>query len=110
MDGALKLWAVIVAVGAINYLARLSFIEFFAQRRVPALLAQARRYVPVAMHTALLLPMMLATSIGAAPELGPRVPAAIFAAVVAYYTRSTLRTLGAGMAALWLLQALSGAR
>ena len=36
--------------------------------------------------------------------------AMIFAAVVAYYTRSTLRTLGAGMAALWLLQALSGAR
>jgi branched-subunit amino acid transport protein len=105
MDGALKLWLVIVVVGALNYLARLSFIEFFAQRRVPPLLARALRYVPVAMLTALVLPMVLSPAMGAAPEFGPRIPAAIVAAVVAFHTRSTPKTLGAGMAALWLIEA-----
>ncbi len=105
MDGALKLWLMIVVVGALNYLARLSFIEFFAQRRVPPLLARALRYVPVAMLTALVLPMVLSPAMGAAPEFGPRIPSAIVAAVVAFHTRSTPKTLGAGMAALWLIEA-----
>jgi branched-subunit amino acid transport protein len=34
----------------------------------------------------------------------PRVAAALIATAVAFATRSTLATLGAGMAALWLLQ------
>ena len=38
MEGALKLWIVIVAVGALNYLSRLSFIAFFASREMPPLL------------------------------------------------------------------------
>ena len=41
MDGALKLWAVVVIVGALNYLSRLSFIAIFARRHEPALLARA---------------------------------------------------------------------
>ena len=32
MEGALKLWAVILAVGALNYASRLSFIALFARR------------------------------------------------------------------------------
>ena len=43
---------------------------------------------------------------GAATDFAtPRVAAALVAAAVAFATRSTLKTLGAGMAALWLLQA-----
>ena len=42
MDGALKLWAVVVIVGALNYLSRLSFIAIFARRHLPA-----RRAPPV---------------------------------------------------------------
>jgi branched-subunit amino acid transport protein len=45
MDATLKLWAVIFAVGAINYLSRLSFIAFFARRAMPPLLERALRYV-----------------------------------------------------------------
>ena len=41
MEAALKLWAVIFAVGALNYLSRLSFIAFFAKRSMPPLLARA---------------------------------------------------------------------
>jgi branched-subunit amino acid transport protein len=104
MEAALKLWTVILAVGALNYLSRLSFIALFARRTMPPLLARALRYVPPAMLTALILPMVV-DSHGAAADFGtPRVAAAVIAAAVAFATRSTLGTLGAGMAALWLLQ------
>jgi len=107
MEGALKLWVVIVAVGALNYLSRVSFIAFFANREMPALLARALRFVPAAMLTALVLPMVLAPSwAGTIAGVNPRIPAAIAAAVVAYLTRSTLKTLATGMGALWLLEAV----
>ena len=106
MEGALKLWIVIVAVGALNYLSRLSFIAFFASREMPPLLARALRFVPAAMLTALVLPMVLTPSAaGTLAGVNPRIPAAIVAAVVAYFARSTLKTLGSGMATLWLLEA-----
>lgn len=104
MDGTLKLWLVIVAVGALNYLSRLSFIALFARRAMPPALARALKYVPAAMLTALILPMIVDWK-GAAGDLAtPRVAAALIAAAVAFVTRSTLQTLGAGMVALWLLQ------
>lgn len=106
MDGALKLWIVILAVGALNYLSRLSFIAIFANREMPPLLARALKFVPAAMLTALVLPMVLSPSAaGALGGVNPRIPAAIVAAVVAFHTHSTLKTLGAGMATLWLLEA-----
>ena len=59
MDATLKLWVVIVVVGALNYLSRLSFIALFARRSMPPLLARALKYVPAAMLTALILPMIV---------------------------------------------------
>ena len=107
MDATLKLWVVILVVGLLNYLSRLSFIAVFARRTMPPLLARALKYVPAAMLTALIVPM-----IGADPAAGhtlafnPRIVAAAIAGVVAFYTRSSLWTMGTGMAALWVLQAV----
>jgi branched-subunit amino acid transport protein len=42
---------------------------------------------------------------GAVEPLSPRVAAALVAAAVAFRAHSTLATLAAGMAALWVLQA-----
>jgi len=106
LDGALKLWVVIVVVGALNYLSRLSFIAFFASREMPPLLARALKFVPAAMLTALVIPMVLTPSVmGTIEGVNPRIPAAIIAAVIAFFTRSTLATLSLGMVALWVLQA-----
>ena len=106
MDGALKLWIVIVVVGALNYLSRLSFIAFFASREMPPLLARALKFVPAAMLVALVVPMVLTPSVmGTIQGVNPRIPAAIIAAVIAFFTRSTLATLSLGMVALWVLQA-----
>jgi branched-subunit amino acid transport protein len=105
MEGALKLWIVILAVGALNFASRLSFIAFFARRSMPALLGRALRYVPAAMLTALIVPMIF-TSLASEAPINPRIPAALVAAAVAWRTKSTPKTLAAGMAALWALQAL----
>ena len=105
MDATLKLWAVIAVVGALNYLSRLSFIALFARRSMPPLLARALRYVPAAMLTALILPMVVdATPQGVDPDV-PKVIAAVIATMVAWFKLGTLWTLGVGMAALWALQA-----
>ncbi len=104
MEGTLKLWIVIVAVGALNYASRLSFIAFFARRSMPPLLARALKYVPAAMLAALIVPMIVAPAAGADP-VNPKIPAALIAGAVAWATKSTPKTLAAGMGALWLLQA-----
>jgi branched-subunit amino acid transport protein len=105
MEAALKLWAVIFAVGALNYLSRLSFIAFFARRSVPPMLARALRYVPSAMLTALVLPMVVDPGVAVAASM-PKIVAAIIATAVAYFKLGTLWTLGVGMTAVWILQLL----
>ena len=105
MDATLKLWVVIFAVGLLNYLSRLSFIAVFARRSMPPLLERALKYVPAAMLTALIVPMIIADpAAGGAMAFNTKVAAAIVAGVVAFFTRSSLWTLGTGMAALWLLK------
>ena len=104
MVGSLTLWAVIVIVGVLNYLSRLSFIAIFARRSMPPMLARALKYVPAAMLTALVLPMVVN-----APSLSSlvsaRVIAALLAGLVGFRTRNTLAPVAAGMGTLWLLQA-----
>ena len=107
MEGALKLWAIILIVGALNYASRLSFIVFFSRRSMPPLLARALRFVPAAMLTALIVPMVLVPSGDVPGAAGPRVLAALVAAAVAFRTRSTLATLSVGMLALWAAGALA---
>jgi branched-subunit amino acid transport protein len=105
MEAALKLWAVVFAVGALNYFSRLSFIAFFAKRSIPPLLARALKYVPAAMLTALVLPMVVDVSpTGAISWSIAKVAAATLAAVVAYFAKSSPKTLIVGMSALWILQ------
>ena len=108
MEAALKLWLVIAIVGALNFASRLSFIAVFARRRVPPLLVRAFRYVPAAMLTALVLPMIAAPGEAPAAAL-PKIAAAAIAFGVAFVTRGTVKTLAAGMVALWALQALARA-
>ena len=109
MEGALKVWVVILAVGALNYASRLSFIAAFGRRSMPAWLARALKFVPAAMLTALVLPMIVAAPTATALAwANPKALAAVAATVVAFHTRSTLKTLAAGMLALWSLQWLLG--
>ena len=103
----MKFWIVIVSVGALNYLSRLSFIAFFANRSMSPALARMLKFVPAAMLTALVVPMVAAVpSLGSGIQIDARLPAAALAAVVAYRSRSTIATLATGMVALWVLRAV----
>lgn len=101
-----KLWAMVLIVGALNYLSRLSFIAFFARREMPPLLARALKFVPAAMLTALIVPMIVSPGIAGSAGAMPRVLAAVLAGLIAWRTRSQVAIIVAGMAALWTLQAL----
>ena len=106
MDPTLKLWAMVLVVGALNYLSRLSFIAVFARREMPALLARALRFVPAAMLTALIVPMIVQPSLVTADAAGPRIAAAVVAGAIAWRWQSQLVTIAAGMIALWALKSL----
>jgi len=100
------IWLVICVVGAINYIARLSFIVLFARRDMPPLLDRALKHVPAAMLTAIVVPAVVFTSPGVL-QLGPgnaKLVAAAVALAVAAWSRSTTLTIILGMTVLWLAQ------
>jgi branched-subunit amino acid transport protein len=113
MSASVTLWAVIVAVGALNYLSRLSFIALFARIPMPPAMARALRFVPAAMLTAIVVPAVAFRAPGVL-ELSytnPKLLAALVAAAIAWRTRSVTATMASGMIALWLMQwALSAVR
>lgn len=103
-----SLWMTILGVSVGTYLLRLSFIEMWKWLRVPTLFMRALDYVPAAVLAALVLPALLRS--GGAVDVSfdnLRLYAGLAALVVAWYSRNIIFTLATGMAALWLLQAMS---
>lgn len=99
-------WIAIVGVGVLTFLTRASFIVFADPKKFPPAFRMALAFVPAAVLAAIVLP-------GLAAPLGmidftlanARWLAGALAAVVAWRTRSTVATIVAGMAALWLIEA-----
>ena len=110
MNRELTIWLLILAVGAITYTARLSFIALFARRRMPPLLAEALKHVPVAMLTAIVVPAAVFVPAGVLRlDFGnPKLVAALVAGAVAWWTKSAVSTIVVGMGVLWLLRWLVG--
>ena len=110
MNRELAIWLLILAVGAITYTARLSFIALFARRRMPPLLAEALKHVPVAMLTAIVVPAVAFVPAGVLRlDFGnPKLVAAVIAGAVAWWTKSAVSTIVVGMGVLWLLRWLVG--
>ena len=106
MSKGATIWLVIFAVGAINYIARLSFIALFARREMPPLLDRALKHVPAAMLTAIVVPAVVFIAPGALRlDLGnAKLIAAAAALAVAAWSRSATLTIVVGMAVLWLAQ------
>jgi len=106
MTSSLAWWAVIVAVGALNYLSRLSFIAVFARVEMPPVVRRALRFVPAAMLAAIVVPAVVFVAPGAADlsYANPRLVAALIAALVAWRTQSATATMVTGMLALWVVQ------
>jgi branched chain amino acid efflux pump len=105
MSKETTIWVAILAVGAINYIARLSFIALFARRDMPPLLERALRHVPAAMLTAIVVPAVVFVTPGVLRlDLGnAKLIAAVAALTIAVWSRNTTLTIVVGMAVLWLV-------
>ena len=98
-------WLAIVLVGVTTFLMRASFIVFADPQRFPHLFRQALAFVPPAVLAAIVAPGLLMRDGQIDVSLDNlRWVAGLVAIAVAARTRSTLATVAAGMAALWLLQ------
>jgi len=99
----LTAWILIAGLAATSIAARGSFVLFLARVEVPRPLERGLRFVPAALFTALLVPAVAfdGGGLGLAPP-NPKLVAALVAAPVAWWTRSTLATIAAGMVALHL--------
>jgi branched-subunit amino acid transport protein len=103
----MELWLVVIAIGVLTYLIRLSFIVLFGRMRVPGLVQRGLRFVPVAVLTAIIVPELVFPEGHLDLSLqNPRLLAGVLAALVAWRTRNTLLAIGLGMVALWSLQGL----
>jgi branched-subunit amino acid transport protein len=103
----LTLWLTIVGAGAVTFALRLSFIALLGRMETPHFLGRALRFVPAAVLTAVVIPLLLYKNGALEVSLGnERLLAGLVAALIAWRTRSVLITLGGGMATLWALQAI----
>ncbi len=102
-------WLVIVSIGAGTLLLRFSFIGLVGRvERVPEAALRVLRFVPSAVLAALTAPALFRPDGPIDLTLGnERLLAGLVAAGVAWWTRNMFFTIGAGMAVLWLLQALT---
>ena len=98
-------WIAIVAVGAVTFLLRASFIVFADPQRFPHFFRRALTFVPPAVLAAIVVPgLLLVNGVLDLSLANPRWIAGLLAIVVATRARSVLPAIVTGMAALWLLQ------
>ncbi len=101
------LWLTLIAGGVITYAIRLSMIAAWGRVTLPPVLQAGLRFVPPAVLSAIILPEILRRDGVLDFSLGnTRLLAGVIAALIAWRTRNALLTIAAGMAALWILQAM----
>lgn len=104
----MNVWLIIALAGAGTFAIRLSMLVFVRPSAVPSLVRDAVRYVSPAVLAAIILPAVLYPNGGDDLRFSldnERIPAALLATIVAWWTRNVWLTIGLGMAALWLLKA-----
>lgn len=98
-------WLAILGMGILTFALRFSFIYLVGTIKLPPLVQQALRFVPVAVLPAIVMPAIAYTDTTLDLSLAnARLPAALIAALVAWRTRNILLTLFVGMVALWIWQ------
>ncbi len=100
-------WLVTILLGVFTWLIRFSFLGLLGGRELPDWVLVHLRYVGVGVLPAMVVPMVL----WPAATGGDADPMRIFAAFAALYAGwryGVVAALAAGMATLWLLQAVTG--
>ena len=100
-----EIWLVILAVGAVTFLWRFSFIACMGVIAEPPGLRRVLRFVPMSALSALVVSGLMIEAGGVHIDFqDPRYPASLLAALVAWRTRSLFWTIVTGMVALWVLR------
>jgi branched-subunit amino acid transport protein len=106
-----NLWLVIALAGAGTFAMRLSWLVLLRPDAMPRAAREALRFVMPAVLAAIILPAVLYTTDSGDLSIdalsNERIPAAVIAAIVAWGTRNTWVTIGAGMVALWAIKAIT---
>jgi branched-subunit amino acid transport protein len=101
----MNIWLVMLIGGLLTFGMRVSLIFLFGRFEVPATMRKALHYVPPAVLSAIIFPELLYSSGSLNLSLNnTRLIAGVIATLVAWYTKNTLLTILAGMAALLILQ------
>lgn len=101
----MSLWLIIIVSGVLTFVIRFSFIMLLDRIVVPLWFQRGLQFVPVAVLSAIIVPEVLQP--GGVLDLSPgnaRLLAAVLAVVVAWRTKNTLLTIGAGMIGLLAFQ------
>jgi len=100
-------WLAVAGAGVVTFALRLSFIALLGRIELPVLLSQALRFVPAAVFTAVVVPLLFYVDGAVEVSLGnEKLLAGLAAVLIAWRIRSVPLTLLGGMATLWILQAL----
>ena len=100
-----RAWTLIIGMGVITYLLRVSMIALFGRRDVPPVVLRGLRYVPAAVFSALLAPAVVRPEGRLWISAGnPYLLAGLLAVAVAWRSKNMLLTLVLGMAGLWLIR------
>jgi len=101
------LWLTILGAGAVTFALRFSFVLLLGRVGIPSFLERALRYVPAAVLTAVVIPLLFYAEGALDLSLdNGRLVAGVVAALICWRTRSVPLTLIGGMATLWTLQAV----
>jgi len=99
-----EIWVVMLSIGVLTFLTRLSFIYMHEKWQPPEVVTRALRFVPVAALTAIFIPEMALQNGELVLSLeNIRLVAGIIAILVAWRTKSALWTIGVGMVSFWML-------
>ena len=98
------IWWVMLACGLLTFSARFVMFSDIAPKKLPDWSENVLSFVPVAVLTAIIVPSVMIGMDGA-PQLAsnPRLPAALFAIIVAWFSRSVLATIAGGLVSMWFL-------
>ncbi len=101
------IWVLMGVAAAGTWMIRLSFIALFGRVAViPDMVMRILKLIPAAVLAAIVAPAL--THSAGSLDLGTdRFFAGVLAALVAWRTKNVLATIGACMATLWILQALT---
>ena len=99
-----EIWVVMLSIGVLTFLTRLSFIYMHEKWQPPEVVTRALRFVPVAALTAIFIPEMALQNGELVLSLeNIRLVAGIIAILVAWRTKSALWTIAVGMLSFWAL-------